>query len=168
MLAYRASAALDRYFLEKERGKQPRRPQLRMSRWWSNILDAIDQRLPKMWSILGTDLLSVPIANQERFAELMRGIKANVLSGHAERGDRVLMIARPKQRSIAIAGVSYIDRTRVERDARLIEAARQVVGPDGSEPSRVIVLGCDPRIVRLPYSVIVLAEFGDEGVVLYE
>ena len=160
VIAYGCSATLENYFLEKELGGHPRSPKLKLSRWWENLLGAIDERRPKMWSLIGFDLLSVPVIDQRRFADLMREARAAVLKGvSATTGDRVLMLTGPRERRVAIAGVCYVDRTREERNARLLEAAQQLSGPDGQIPDRAVVLGCDPRLEGISYSVIVLVEF---------
>jgi hypothetical protein len=160
LIAYGSSAVFDNYFLQKEMGGQPRKPRLKLTRWWGNLIRAVDERKPKMWSVIGFDLLSVPTADQQRFAELMTGARTAVLGGvTATTGDRVLILTGPKERRVGIAGVCYIDPTREERNARLLEAAQQLTDSDGQRPNRAVVIGCDPRLEGIPYSVIVLVEF---------
>ena len=161
LMVYGASKLFERYFLEIEQGRKPRKPRLHLTRWWSNILTFLEVRLPARWSQIGLDLLSVSEPDQERFAELMREVRENVLRGSVPLNDTVIFVPNSPQR-VAIVGVAYLDRTREGRNERLVNAAGQVRLPDGSQPDRVLVIGCDPRIRDIPYSVIALVGF-DSG-----
>lgn len=161
LMAYGASEIFNRYLLELEQGRRPRKPKLPLTRWWFNVLAFLEERLPARWSQIGLDLLSVPESDQERFAELMRGVRRNVLQRAEPLQDTTVFISGSR-RKVAIVGVAYMDRTREERNDRLIKAASQAMFADGSRPDRVVVIGCDPRIHGIPFSVVALVGFNSE------
>ena len=167
LTVYGASQLFERYFLELEQGRQPRRPKLPLTRWWLNILTFLEARLPERWSQIGLDLLSISESDQEQFAVLMREVRLNVLQGVVPLKDTVIFASGSK-RKVAIVGVAYIDDSREERNDRFIKAASQARFPDGTRPTRVLVIGCDPRYCDIPYSVIASVGFEAEPTVIQE
>ena len=75
------SKELDTYFVGREEGKDVPTPQLSMSLWWKDLLEAISRRRATGWVESGFILLNSTQEDQEKFEGMFKQLMTRVRAG---------------------------------------------------------------------------------------
>jgi hypothetical protein len=111
------SQRLAPYLMRHASGATPKRPRLRLTKWWCDVIDRLGERRTPGWVWLGTRLLGVSLDEQLRFEREFKATQAIVRQfgdnpGHQ---DVVYLTAGPAERRTAVAGVAFRDGGHAQR-----------------------------------------------------
>lgn len=66
---------LNPYLMRRTTGATPRRPRLRLTKWWADMVRRVEETQPSHWTNLGVALLDVAYGEQERFEKRFRATR---------------------------------------------------------------------------------------------
>ncbi|MFA5825930.1 MAG: hypothetical protein WC825_08155, partial [Gallionellaceae bacterium] len=145
------SKELDPYFIGMSEGKEIQKPEVGMTRWWKDILDAISNKMTDGWVETGFILLNSTKVDQEQFEAKFKEMMLVIKQGKADKAHNwVLFSSGPQRRRYLIAGYPY---TTADKDIR-----NDVIGEILSDENIGTARGCAVIGVQLdrldyPYTV---------------
>lgn len=146
------SKELDNYIIGSAYGEKVVKPELTKTRWWKDMLLRLEEKQFQTWLETSYILLNVPIDGQEYLEKFVDEQEQKMHNGKAEYlHNWILLETAEKERRFAIAGYSYFDSLREERDAvvgDILYDARM----DGAKGKLVIGMNIDEA--HYPYSVL--------------
>ncbi|MDB5124078.1 MAG: hypothetical protein JWP94_2207 [Mucilaginibacter sp.] len=146
------SKEIDPYIIGKSRGVSVKKPQLKMTKFWSDLLNKIDTGKGQMWVQSSYALLNAPEDDQRKFEQEFEKLKNMVRKGKAPKDHNwMLMSCGPARRKYAIIGYPYQNITKVDRNDIL---NRIVAGEDIGEYRGTVIIGQDIGRGHYPYSVL--------------
>jgi hypothetical protein len=152
------SKALDPYFMLASSRQGVSKPHLRLTEWWRDLLQRIEERQAPRWTELGQILLSVAYDDQAAFEKGFKRVRRIVcrqwqVPGH---DNVVLLRTGPAQRREAIVGLAYKGISREQRNQLIENAAGDAI--ESVQTDRVLVIGVDVARGDYPYSVIAVLD----------
>lgn len=146
------SKELDPYFIGTSEGRVVPKPQLAMSRWWRDILDAISKRRREHWVEMGFILLNSTKQDQKEFERMFKMLMRQIQSGRVEKAHNWIMFASgPERRRYLIAGYPY---TTTDRDLRNNVMSEILTNETAEKARGAIVIGVQLARLDYPYSVL--------------
>ncbi|WP_307531032.1 hypothetical protein [Pedobacter sp. W3I1] len=146
------SKELDNYIIGTAHGEKVIKPELTKTRWWKDMLIRLEEKQFQTWLETSYILLNVPIDLQQYLEKFVDEQEQKMHNGKAEfLHNWILLETADKERQFTIAGYSYYDRLREERDdimGDILYDARM----DGAKGKLVIGMNIDKP--HYPYSVL--------------
>jgi hypothetical protein len=157
LMLYGASTGLDDYLLNARRGVMSKKPRIHLTKWWSDMLQKIEESPVQGWTERGTVLLNVSYADQQAFEKRFKRTQRTVRSKWQVLGHEslVFMPSGIGTNKDVVAALAYMNLSLEERNQRLTNAANRALAEE--QATRVMVIGVDIGRNDYPYSVIVLA-----------
>ena len=149
------SKQLDPYFVGQQLGVVIDKPRLRLTPWWTRILQRLDAELSEDRLDAALLLLNVPYEDQKKverqFTKLSRRVRRN--SGEEPR-TWVELLTVPAERQFCVALYPYLSTYRETRDAVIDDFLKQ----DHARQSRgAVCIGVNLDHGGAPYSVVALS-----------
>jgi hypothetical protein len=148
------SKELDPYFSARANGITIKKPRLKLTEWWRDIIDYIVLRKPQLWAEIGYILLNVPYEDQQKFKKNLINLSVKVQRGKTDLPHNwVVLETVPQDRSYFIAAFPY---SMVEREERN-KIIRHIISEGGRNQSSLgsICLGVSVTTPQYPYNVLV-------------
>ncbi|MCL5037911.1 MAG: hypothetical protein M1269_12495 [Chloroflexi bacterium] len=154
LFIYGSSELFDSYLMSDLYGQKIPKPKCRLTKWWEDILQQIENRQPPRWTELGYLLLNVSYDDQKSFEESFKRVQKNVqghwkIPGHK---NHIILSNGPQQRRDAIVGLAYKQITIEERNQLIEYVAYNAM--EITQTDRATVIGIDNERCDYPYSVI--------------
>jgi len=146
------SKELNNYIIGSANNEQVKKPGLKMSQWWRDMLTGMETRRPQSWLENSYILLNIPIEGQEIFQQQVADLKKKILKGKAEFVHNwILMGSAEEERQFAVAGYCYQDKYFDDRNAIMgdILDDKRIANTKGS-----LVIGINIEKNHYPYSVL--------------
>lgn len=156
------SETLEPYFMQEWTNVAVKKPQLRLTKWWKDLLQLIEERRLPRWVELGCILLNTQYKDQLSFEQKYHRRKAKV---HAHWGDpdvkNILLLGNgPPQRREVIAALMYKKIDKERRNHMMRVAVNRAL--EDSNAQQGVILGIDIEQQDYPYSVLGLFERNQE------
>lgn len=149
------SKVIDECFPGMGQLDETKKPSRKRSRWWKDILKAIEQRRPERWTELGVMLLNVPHESQRELEKDFERIQRSVIYERKEnQHDHLQLVVGPERRKTVLVAVAYKDMEREERNRMLKNYAAEAMQDHGTDLATVIAINTKTK--DYPYSVIAL------------
>ena len=148
------SKGLDPYFMSSDTKRHIKKPKLKLSRWWRDILTRIEERHVPRWTELGHILLNIPYKDQVEFKNKFKRVKKYVRLNPRtqERLNAVTLMTGPTQMRDVLVGFAYQNMTKEQRNQYMNTVAGEAIEQASSD--RALVIGVDTQRDDYPYSVI--------------
>ncbi|WP_243345754.1 hypothetical protein [Parabacteroides sp. FAFU027] len=145
------SKALDPYFIGKHRGVNVKKPYLRKTKYWNDLLVTLEKNA-KNWLHMSYILLNMPEEDQLKFEKTLKHLSDRVIKGKCiQRHNWLIMDCGPKRRKYAIVGYPYKDTDKETRNAIINDI---VVSCDKENIRGIVILGYNLDSKNYPYSVV--------------
>ncbi|WP_066219107.1 hypothetical protein [Formosa haliotis] len=146
------SKELDPYMIGKHRGVEVKKPILKKTKYWQDLLDKIELRT-KNWLINSFILLNLPEQDQKEYERNLKILKKRILDGKVEKKyNYMLMKVGVERRRYTLAGFPYKDIDKVTRNNLINDIIAE--GLEDENSRGVLVIGYDLNYNHYPYSVI--------------
>jgi hypothetical protein len=110
------SKELDNYIIGSANGEDVKKPELKKTQWWKDILQRIEERKFQTWLESSYVLLNIPFDAQKIFEKQVAKQKKDMLTGKAEHlHNWILMGSAEENRRFMVAGYNFHDRLADER-----------------------------------------------------
>ena len=145
------SKELDPY-MTKASYSEGKKPQIRLTSWWKDILDFIDKRKPEKWLETSFILLNLNYEEQVEFENLFKSQIKNIRDGKTvyKHNWIIFSSANPKRRFVVI-GYPYQDTQKNERNLMIGD---MIFNEDKKGVKGSIVVALDLQKGHYPYSTI--------------
>ncbi len=146
------SKALDPYFIGKHRGITVKKPYLKKTKYWNDLLVMLDENA-KNWLQTSYILLNLPEEDQLKFEKNLKHLSCRVVKGKCiRRHNWLVMYCGPARRKYAIVGYPYKDTDKETRNDIINEIMASF---DNEKNIRgIVILGYNLDSKNYPYSVI--------------
>ena len=150
-----ASKQLDPFFVGEQSGVAVDKPGLRLTPWWTSILQRLDSELNEQRLDAALLLLNVPYEDQQRLERQFTKLSHRV---QRKRGEEprtwVELLTVPAERQFCVALYPHLSKYRETRDAVIADFLEQ----DNARQSRgAVCIGVNLDSGDLPYSVVALS-----------
>ncbi|WP_104384144.1 hypothetical protein [Sphingobacterium sp. HMA12] len=146
------SKELDNYIIGSANSEKVEKPELRMTKWWKDILTRIEDRKFQSWLEVSYILLNIPISGQEHFEKEVNALKQKIHAGRAEFPHNwILMSSQEEKRRFYIAGYCYVNIYYDERNDAISDILHSEETNDGKG---VLVVGMNIDKEQYPYSIL--------------
>ena len=147
-----SSKALDPYFVGTARGRTIKKPTLRKTKYWNDILRQLDAHATR-WLPASYILLNLPKEDQIKFENTVNAFIKKIQNRQCQqRHNWMINYCGPEQRLYAIVGFPYHDidkETRNNLITYIIESIQQEKNIRG-----IVVIGYNLNTTHYPYSVV--------------
>lgn len=147
-----SSKTLDPYFVGTARGRTIKKPTLRKTKYWNDILHQLDTHATR-WLPASYILLNLPKDDQIKFENTINTFIKRIQHGQCQqRHNWMINYCGPEQRRYAIVGFPYRDidkETRNNLITYIIESIQQEKNIRG-----IVVIGYNLNTTHYPYSVV--------------
>jgi len=146
------SKALDPYYIGKSRNVNVKKPQLKKTKYWSELLLKVEQSC-KNWLIINYILLNLPKEDQQKFEKNLKTLTKRILDGKCKkRHNYMILNAGPPRRKYAIVGYPYFNTDKTTRNEIMNDIAASL--SEKNEFRGYLILGYNLNEPHLPYSVV--------------
>jgi hypothetical protein len=147
------SKKLDPHFLGWSRRHGGRKPRRLLTRYWTDLIAAIERRRFPGWCATGILLLNVALQDQRDFEAAFKKVQQNVRlrSSDPSHENQVHLMNGPPQRRDAIVGIALGIMSREARDEALRDAAGRALEDSGARRALVLCVQVGPGIRQYPY-----------------
>ncbi|MDL1894743.1 hypothetical protein FBQ82_00575 [Anaerolineae bacterium CFX7] len=152
------SKTLEPFFMQEWTKTKADKPRLRLTKWWRDLLQKIEERRAPRWTEIGYVLLNTLYQDQLSFEQKYHRRKTKVQSDWRDPDVKNILVLDngPPQRKDAVAVLMYKRVDREERNRMLQIAADR--GLDSSNAGQGVAIGMDIEQKHYPYSVIAFFE----------
>lgn len=153
LILWGMSQLLDPYFMREWWGGNSPKPRRKLTTWWRDLLDKIEERRIPRWPELGYVLLCLAYDGQMAFEKRFKRMQKKLLATRNIKGEGfITLVNGPAQRRDVIIGLAYRGLSSVERHSRM--QALAIGTMDEIKTTRALVIGKDVEDRKHPYSVI--------------
>ena len=146
------SKELDPYFVGTSEGKSIMKPELSMTKWWKDLLQAISDRKTDGWVETGFILLNSTKEDQAKFESMFKKLMVRTKKGKVDkRHNWVVFASGPDRRRYLIAGYPY---TTTELDVRNKIIGEIISDENFGNARGCVVIGVQMDRLDYPYSVL--------------
>lgn len=147
------SKIIDRYYIALDQNILRKKPILKSTDWWSDIIKYIEQRSPYRWSEAAVMLLNVPyddqIQSQKKFKKITKNVKKNWRKeGHLNS----IVIFPPEWRYEAVSLFAFRERKKEDRHKSMENLASRIF--EESHATRCLIIGVNIDKSDYPYSLL--------------
>lgn len=146
------SKELDPYFVGTSEGQCVVKPELRMTKWWKDLLQTISDRKMEGWIETSYILLNMTREDQEDFERKFRQLMLRIKTGKTDKlHNWIVFGSGPQRRRYLIAGYPYTTSDREVRN-RIMNT---IVSDENYGNARgCVVIGVQMESREYPYSVL--------------
>jgi len=146
------SKRIDNYITDTHKGLEHEKPKLKLTKWWSDVSDFLEERKPQNWLENSYILLNIPYNNQVKFEELFKKQSEDMLKGCLEDKNNNFLIYKSTSsyRQFVIVGYNYFDIEKEERDHMILN----IIESEEENTKGIIVIGNNLNKKIYPYSVL--------------
>jgi hypothetical protein len=124
---------------------------MKLSKWWRDICERLEDRDFHQWSDVATILLNFSYSEQKNAEQAFKKIKKNVLKNWRQENHRSAVVLTPNiHRSDALAFYAFRDREKENRQERMRNIAAQVF--NNEHVQRCVIMGVNVDKNHYPYS----------------
>ncbi len=146
------SKEIDPYFVGKQRGKKIKKPSLRKTKYWNDILNTLECR-SQNWLMASYILLNLPKEDQIQFQKNLKLLVKNISQGKCpDPHNWMVLYCGPERRTYAIVGFPYKGIDRKTRNALINKIISSFEAKENLRG--VVLLGYDLDVNLYPYSVV--------------
>ena len=151
-MLYELATSPTPYFVGTSEGKSIMKPELAMTKWWKDLLQAISDRKTDGWVETGFILLNSTKEDQAKFESMFKELMVRIKKGKVDkRHNWVVFASGPDRRRYLIAGYPY---TTTELDVRN-EIIGEIISDENFGNVRgCVVIGVQMDRLDYPYSVL--------------
>jgi hypothetical protein len=155
------SDKIDEYYIALDNGIQRDKPRLKMTQWWRDICNKLEERNFHQWSDIANILLSFSFSEQQAAERGFKKIKKNVFKNWRQKNHLCSAIMIPNMhRTDAIGLYAYRDREKEKRQERMQNIAAQIF--ENPHVQRCVILGLNIDKEHYPYSSLTVFFAGEE------
>jgi hypothetical protein len=143
---------IDPYFMRGGVHSSVPKPGPRYTKWWTDLIDRVENRRGRRWTLLGLKLLNVAQAEQVKFEMAFEKVRKTVQTRWNKPGhnNHVIFQNGPPQRRDVFVAAAYKFQPRSERDEFLRVAVGNAIETTGCD--EVVVIGVDVDSPIYPYN----------------
>jgi hypothetical protein len=146
------SKELDNYIIGSSNREKVRKPALRKTNWWKDMLERIEKRQQQTWLETSYVLLNCSFEIQQEFERLINLTKRKMHNGKADYPHNwILLETAEKERKFTIAGYCYHNHLREDRDDIMGDILYDKSMDDAKGK---LVIGMNIDKLHYPYSVL--------------
>jgi hypothetical protein len=152
---YGISESLDPYFMQVWTGEKVSKPRRKYTKWWTRILESMEQQPIPRWTEIGYMLLNLSYEEQGVFEKEFRRVQRKVkwrVPGHT---NMCTMFGGAEQHRNIMIGLAYKRVTIEERNNMIADAARTAFKNEGIRRTLVIGVDVERAADPCPYDVLV-------------
>lgn len=151
------SKELDPYFMGLADGVQVKKPRLKLTKWWRDILGQLEKRKSKFWTEAAFILLSTSPEDQKDFEKKIQKLSGQIKRGTALKKHNWVLLVSGNFKKARYGVIGYIYRSK-SRDARH-DMASNITGEaiDVESLKGVVLIGSESESEQYPYNLIVYA-----------
>lgn len=146
------SKRIDAFITDFYNGLEHKKPTLKLTKWWRDILNFLEERKPQNWLEKSYILLNMPYNDQEKFEELFKKQSEEMLKGNLEDKNNNFLIYKSSSsyRIFALIGYNYLDVEQDVRDQMLLN----IIQLEEFDTKGIIVIGNNLNKNIYPYSLL--------------
>ena len=146
------SKRIDAYITDSYNGLEHEKPTLKLTKWWRDILNFLEERKPQNWLEKSYILLNMPYSDQEEFEKLFKKQSEDMLKGNLEDKNNNFLIYKSSSsyRRFVLIGYNYLDIEKEIRDQMLLN----VIESEKVDTKGIIVIGNNLNKNIYPYSLL--------------
>ena len=146
------SKRIDAYITDSYNGLDHEKPTLKLTKWWRDILNFLEERKPQNWLEKSYILLNMPYSDQEKFEKLFKKQSEDMLKGNLEDKNNNFLIYKSSSsyRRFVLIGYNYLDIEKEIRDQMLLN----VIESEKVDTKGIIVIGNNLNKNIYPYSLL--------------
>lgn len=150
------SDKIDEYYTALDNGIQRDKPRLKLTQWWKDICNRLEDRDFHQWSDVANILLSFSFAEQQDAGRYFHKIKKNVFKNWRKANHRCSVIIIPNMhRSDALGLYAFRDRDKELRQEHMQNIASQIFD-ENPHVQRCVILGVNIDKKHYPYSTLMV------------
>lgn len=148
------SKAIDEYYSAQDAGIDRRKPILKKTKWWGDIVQELERRDPDRWLEAVVILLNFPVDEQYQAERAFKRVKKNVRKNWLRRGTiNTVVMCAPKWRTDAVVLLAFRERQKDKRYV-LMENIASSVFAENHHVKRCLVVGVNIDRGRYPYNLL--------------
>jgi len=148
------SKTVDEYDNARDAGIERKRPILKKTKWWGDILQELERRAPARWLEAAVMLLNFPVDEQHQTERAFRRLKKNVKKNWIRYGTvNTVVMCAPEWRSDAVVLLAFRERQKEKRYIFMENIAGSVLGSE-NHVERCLVIGVNIDRPRYPYNLL--------------
>ena len=146
------SKRIDAYITDFYNGLEHEKPTLKLTKWWKDILNFLEERKPQNWLEKSYILLNMPYDDQEKFEDLFKKQSEDMVNGNLEDKNNNFLIYKSSSsyRRFVLIGYNYLDIEKEIRDQMLLN----VIESEKVDTKGIIVIGNNLNKNIYPYSLL--------------
>ncbi len=146
------SKELDPYFIGKHRNVKVKKPSLKKTKYWSDLLKKIES-LSKNWLASSFILLNQPIEDQIKYEKNLEKLKGMILNDECEKKHNYLVMNfGPKRREYILVGYPYKNIDKDTRNGVMNDIVSSI--KEQKNIRGYLIIGYNLNTENYPYSVI--------------
>lgn len=154
------SSKVDDYYIALDHGIQRDKPKMKLSKWWRDICERLEDRDFHQWSDVAIILLKFSYTEQKSAELAFKKIRKNVLKNWRQENHRSTVVLTPNiHGSDALAFYAFRDREKEYRQERMANIASQVF--NNKHVQRCVIMGVNIDKNHYPYSSLLVFTAGD-------
>jgi len=147
------SKIIDRYYIALDKNILRKKPKLKSTVWWSDIIKYIEERSPSRWSEAAVMLLNISYDDQVQSQKKFKKIVKNVKKNWRKEGHRnSVVIFPPEWRYEAVSLFAFRERKKEERHKSMENLASHIF--EQSHATRCLIIGMNIDKSQYPYSLL--------------
>lgn len=146
------SKRIDAYITDFYNGLEHEKPTLKLTKWWKDILNFLEERKPQNWLEKSYILLNMPYDDQEKFEDLFKKQSEDMVNGNLEDKNNNFLIYKSSSsyRRFVLIGYNYLDIEKEIRDQVLLN----IIESEKVDTKGIIVIGNNLNKNIYPYSLL--------------
>lgn len=146
------SKRIDAYITDSYNGLDHEKPTLKLTKWWRDILNFLEERKPQNWLEKSYILLNMPYDDQEKFEDLFKKQSEDMVNGNLEDKNNNFLIYKSSSsyRRFVLIGYNYLDIEKEIRDQVLLN----IIESEKVDTKGIIVIGNNLNKNIYPYSLL--------------
>jgi hypothetical protein len=150
------SKELDPYFVGVSQDIETKKPSIKRTLWWNDILKYLFSRQSNHWLEMSFILLNVPNLEQKTFEKKLNTLKKKIKAGRVQQKHNWINFSGgPNQRKSIVSGFPYQVENIEERNSLINEIFDT---NEAKSAKGVICLGIDLNNENYPYSILAMKE----------
>ncbi len=146
------SKKIDTYVTNFYNGFEQEKPKLKLTKWWEDILQMIDEKKSQNWIEYSYGLLNISYDDQNKFEKLLKEQSNKILDGLTEDKNNNFLIYKSsnEDRLFVLIGYTYKNISIVERN----EMISNIIGSENEHAKSINLIGINLDNNIYPYSVL--------------
>ena len=146
------SKKIDNYVININNGHDQMKPELKLTKWWVDILNFLEKRKPKQWLVQSYILLNIPYDDQVKFEKLFKKQSKDMLNASLQDKNNNFLIYKSANslRQFALIGYNYFNIQKAERDQQIFH----IITAEEENTKGIIVIGKNVNDKIYPYSIL--------------